>query len=250
MRKLTLLCYSHSSGPFYATTLTTYLASFDFGSDPLDIALRKFLMEASLPTETQQIDRVMEAFAIRYNECNPGLFVSSDTPYVLAFSLVMLSTDQFNPSNKNKMSRGDYVRNTKIDGVPIEVLEVNNVVSEPTKRRADPPPSAIQYLFDQITLHPFVFVEDQNEFGTARPEMYASTGSFFSKSSSSSGMKSKLDPYHLIAMVRGFALSTPSGVTLTSCSNCRALFAIFGLTLKPPSRFGAPSPSLVLHHSL
>lgn len=115
---------SLSSDPFYASALTAYLATFDFAHDPLDIALRKFLMEASLPTETQQIDRVMEAFAIRYNSCNPGLFVSSDTPYVLAFSLVMLSTDQFNPSNKSKMSKADYVRNTKIDGVATEVLEV------------------------------------------------------------------------------------------------------------------------------
>lgn len=83
-------------------------------------------MEASLPSETQQIDRVMEAFAIRYNECNPGLFASSDTPYVLAFSLVMLNTDQFNTSNKSKMTRADYVRNTRIEGIAIEVLEVSS----------------------------------------------------------------------------------------------------------------------------
>jgi Sec7-like guanine-nucleotide exchange factor len=81
-------------------------------------------MQASLPTETQQIDRVMEAFAIRYTTCNPSLFPSSDTPYVLAFSLVMLSTDQFNPSNKNKMTKADYVKNTKVEGVSIEILEV------------------------------------------------------------------------------------------------------------------------------
>lgn len=84
-------------------------------------------MEASLPPEAQQIDRTMEAFAIQYNLCNPGLFASSDTPYVLAFSMVMLSTDQFNPSNKNKMNKADYCKNTKIDGVSSEVLEVSRV---------------------------------------------------------------------------------------------------------------------------
>jgi Sec7-like guanine-nucleotide exchange factor len=83
-------------------------------------------MEASLPTETQQIDRVMEAFAIRYNQCNPGLWTNSDAPYVLAFSLVMLSTDHFNPSNKNKMTKADYVKNARMDGVPPEALEVSH----------------------------------------------------------------------------------------------------------------------------
>lgn len=116
----------HSSDAFYSATLTAYLRTFDFSGDPLDIALRKLLMEASLPTETQQIDRVMEAFAVQYNASNPGLFASSDTPYVLAFSLVMLSTDQFNPSNKNKMSKADYVKNTKVEGVSTEVLEVRS----------------------------------------------------------------------------------------------------------------------------
>jgi Sec7-like guanine-nucleotide exchange factor len=34
-------------------------------------------MECHLPKETQQIDRVMEAFAKRYHESNPDLFASS-----------------------------------------------------------------------------------------------------------------------------------------------------------------------------
>lgn len=33
-------------------------------------------MDVGLPRETQQIDRVMEAFAARYRQCNPSLFVS------------------------------------------------------------------------------------------------------------------------------------------------------------------------------
>lgn len=115
---------THSAEPFYAAALEHYFTSFDFMGDPLDIALRKFLMTASLPTETQQIDRVVETFAKRYSECNPGLYSSNDTPYVLAFSLIMLSTDQFNPSNKSKMSKADYVRNTRLDDVAPEILEV------------------------------------------------------------------------------------------------------------------------------
>jgi Sec7-like guanine-nucleotide exchange factor len=67
----------HSSEPIYASALKAYLSSFDFSDDPIDIALRKLLMELYLPKETQQIDRVMEAFAQRYHDCNPRLFTTS-----------------------------------------------------------------------------------------------------------------------------------------------------------------------------
>jgi Sec7-like guanine-nucleotide exchange factor len=47
-----------------------------FFGDPMDMAIRKLLMEADLPKETQQIDRVVQAFADRYHECNPGIYAS------------------------------------------------------------------------------------------------------------------------------------------------------------------------------
>ena len=100
-------------------------------------------MDVGLPRETQQIDRVMEAFASRYRNCNPSFFVSegtriyeapvfdhqlifmpSDHPYILAFSLIMLHTDAFNKSNKRKMSKADYIKNTRLPGVAPEVLDV------------------------------------------------------------------------------------------------------------------------------
>jgi len=63
-----------SSGEtFYLDALKYYLSQFDFESDPLDVALRKLLMHVGLPRETQQIDRVIESFAVRYSQCNPGL---------------------------------------------------------------------------------------------------------------------------------------------------------------------------------
>ena len=52
------------------------MLTFNLSLLPLDIALRRLLMEVSLPRETQQIDRVMEAFAKQYCTSNPGLFVS------------------------------------------------------------------------------------------------------------------------------------------------------------------------------
>ena len=45
--------------------------------------------------EAQKIDRLMEKFASRYFETNPKHehFASADTAYVLAYSIIMLTTD-------------------------------------------------------------------------------------------------------------------------------------------------------------
>ena len=37
-------------------------------------ALRAFLGSFQLPGEAQKIDRMMESFAHRYCDCNPGIF--------------------------------------------------------------------------------------------------------------------------------------------------------------------------------
>lgn len=40
---------------------------------------RQFLWSFRLPGEAQKIDRMMEAFASRYCQCNPGVFQSTGT---------------------------------------------------------------------------------------------------------------------------------------------------------------------------
>ena len=61
------------------------MRGFGFFGDPMDIALRKLLMEVELPKETQQIDRVLQSFADRYHECNPGIFASTGGPISPSF---------------------------------------------------------------------------------------------------------------------------------------------------------------------
>ncbi|TFK41002.1 hypothetical protein BDQ12DRAFT_678725 [Crucibulum laeve] len=136
-----------SSDPFYVQTLRMHINQFNFIDDPLDVALRKLLLHVGLPRETQQIDRVIEAFAARYMECNPNLFTSEDHPYILAFSLIMLHTDAFNRSNKRKMTKVDYIRNTKLPGVDAEILD---------------------YFYDNIIFAPFIFIEDPLEINGQR----------------------------------------------------------------------------------
>ncbi|GAA5904147.1 hypothetical protein JCM6882_003959 [Rhodosporidiobolus microsporus] len=222
---------AQSSDPFHASALAAYLRLFPFHHLALDIALRVFLSAASLPSETQQIDRVMEAFARRWCKCNPGVFAGkkppapaqteteekaleererkkkekegeeSDIPYVLAFSMVMLNTDHFNPNAKSKMTKADYVKNTRIDGLASEILE---------------------YLYDQITLAPFIFVDSNSTDDSAsslftpsasstsllggsigpgghQPSPYASSSNSSGFFGGGGGKGKGIDPYHLIA---------------------------------------------------
>jgi len=50
-----------------------------------------------------------------------------DHPYILAFSLIMLHTDAFNKSNKRKMTKADYIKNTRLPGVAPEILDVRTL---------------------------------------------------------------------------------------------------------------------------
>jgi Sec7-like guanine-nucleotide exchange factor len=68
---------SKTDDTFAQSTLRSHMRSFAFFEDPMDMAIRKVLMEVMLPKETQQIDRVLQAFADRYHECNPGIFPSA-----------------------------------------------------------------------------------------------------------------------------------------------------------------------------
>lgn len=109
-----------------------YVDQMDFQGKDFVSALRMFLEGFRLPGEAQKIDRLMEKFAARYLECNQGwvscpvqgpfldwrfvgfsvdvcraqlrlfpvrqtLFASADTAYVLAYSIIMLTTDLHSP---------------------------------------------------------------------------------------------------------------------------------------------------------
>ncbi|KAL7059279.1 hypothetical protein AAHC03_013401 [Spirometra sp. Aus1] len=91
-----------------------YVDCFDFSGAEFVSALRQFLSGFRLPGEAQKIDRLMEKFAARYCACNPSntMFASADTAYVLAYSIIMLTTDLHSSKIKQKqrMSKEDYIR--------------------------------------------------------------------------------------------------------------------------------------------
>ncbi|XP_025110208.1 brefeldin A-inhibited guanine nucleotide-exchange protein 1-like isoform X2 [Pomacea canaliculata] len=99
---------------FNKEVMYAYVDQINFTEMPIVPALRKFLDGFRLPGESQKIDRLMEKFASRFCECNPNseLFSSADTAYVLAFSIIMLTTDLHSPQVKQgqKMTKEQYIR--------------------------------------------------------------------------------------------------------------------------------------------
>ncbi|XP_077133973.1 cytohesin-4 isoform X3 [Ranitomeya variabilis] len=63
---------------------------------------RHFLGTFRLPGEAQKIDRIMESFSAHYCQCNPITFKSTDSCYIVSFSLIILNTSLHNPSVKEK----------------------------------------------------------------------------------------------------------------------------------------------------
>jgi Sec7 domain/PH domain len=138
---------SKGSDPFSQAVLRSYMRGFGFFGDPMDMAIRKLLMEVELPKETQQIDRCLQGFANRYHECNPGIYASPDQAYFIAFSLLILHTDVFNKNNKHKMQKPDYLKNTRGEGIFDEILEC---------------------FYDNISYTPFIHVEDDLDINGER----------------------------------------------------------------------------------
>ncbi|KAG0220472.1 hypothetical protein BGX31_010993 [Mortierella sp. GBA43] len=172
---------SKGTDPFHLAVLRVHMESFDFKRDPIDLALRKFLLDFHFPKEAQQIDRVLEAFASRYHACNPHLFRSADVVYTIAFSLMLLHTDAHNKNVRHKMTKEQYVKQAKtIDGVntiPGDILEV---------------------LFDNITFLKFVYAEDDMDVDGQRIAEVQPThsSSWFSRRRNASNQRS--DSYSMI----------------------------------------------------
>ncbi|OAF57114.1 hypothetical protein VC83_05911 [Pseudogymnoascus destructans] len=172
---------SKGSDTFSQQVLRSYMRGFGFFGDPMDMALRKLLMEVELPKETQHIDRCLQSFAHRYHECNPGIYASPEQAYFIAFSLLILHTDVFNKNNKNKMQKQAYCKNTQGEGIFDEILEC---------------------FYDNISYTPFIHVEDDLDINGERIVQHMSKKKSLFPRSSIDPMKrpskEPVDPYTLI----------------------------------------------------
>lgn len=85
-----------------------------FENQFLPNALRRFFNETGPPNERNDyLSYLVEKFSNRFCECNPNLGFSKDTVYVVCFSLIMLSVDLSSPHVRNKMSKREFIRNTR-----------------------------------------------------------------------------------------------------------------------------------------
>ena len=103
------------------------------------------------------------------------------------------------------MTKADYIKNTQLDGIYPEVLEVNERLALATSMLT----SIFQYYYDNIVFAPFIFVEDPVD---ANLQRNADSGPYrslsrFPQQPSLPGNAStvtllaktnKIDPYYLI----------------------------------------------------
>ncbi|EJF65717.1 Sec7-domain-containing protein [Dichomitus squalens LYAD-421 SS1] len=101
------------SKPDNIEVLKAFLSLMDFKGKSVAEALREMLETFRLPGEAQQISRITETFAEIYFAAEPDEIKSQDAVYVLAFSIIMLNTDQHSPQIRKRMTLEDYKRNLK-----------------------------------------------------------------------------------------------------------------------------------------
>ncbi|KAM8978487.1 cytohesin-4 isoform X2 [Sarcophilus harrisii] len=135
--------YLGERDPFNLKILQAFVDLHEFANLHLVQALRQFLWSFRLPGEAQKIDRMMESFAARYCLCNPDVFQSTDTCYVLSFSIIMLNTSLHNPNVRDKPPFERFVSMNR---------GINN--------GRDLPEELLKNLFDSIKSEPFSIPED------------------------------------------------------------------------------------------
>lgn len=132
-------------------------------------ALRQFLQSFRLPGEAQKIDRFMLQFASRYLAGNPNAFASSDTAYVLAYSVILLNTDLHSSKIARRMTRPDFIKNNR---------GIND--------NADLPDEYLIGIYDQIEKNEIV-LKSERESEAAKTAAPAQTGGLASVFTSARG---------------------------------------------------------------
>ncbi|KAF2435482.1 guanyl-nucleotide exchange factor [Tothia fuscella] len=113
INKATLGEYLGEGEPENIAIMHAFVDQMEFRQTRFVDALRRFLQSFRLPGEAQKIDRFMLKFAERYITGNPKAFANADTAYVLAYSVVMLNTDQHSSNVKKRMTPEDFIKNNR-----------------------------------------------------------------------------------------------------------------------------------------
>ncbi|KAF1811579.1 protein transport protein sec72 [Eremomyces bilateralis CBS 781.70] len=140
LNKVSLGEYLGEGEPENIAIMHAYVDAMDFRQTRFVDALRRFLQSFRLPGEAQKIDRFMLKFAERYIGGNPKAFANADTAYVLAYSVIMLNTDQHSIKMKGaRMTPEDFIKNNR---------GIND--------NADLPDDYLRGIYDEIAHHEIV----------------------------------------------------------------------------------------------
>ncbi|OCT44515.1 hypothetical protein CLCR_05345 [Cladophialophora carrionii] len=97
--------------------LTAFIDQFDFVDKRIDEALREVLGSFRLPGEAALIERIVITFTEKYIEATaPEDIADKDAAFVLAYAIIMLNTDLYNPNvakTQKRMSHEDFARNLR-----------------------------------------------------------------------------------------------------------------------------------------
>nr|CAI6600872.1 AAC_HP1_G0030840.mRNA.1.CDS.1 [Saccharomyces cerevisiae] len=124
--------------PKKTSLLKEFIDLFDFKGLRVDEAIRILLTKFRLPGESQQIERIVEAFSSKYSadQSNDKVELEdkkagkngsesmtendiihvqpdADSVFVLSYSIIMLNTDSHNPQVKDHMTFDDYSNNLR-----------------------------------------------------------------------------------------------------------------------------------------
>ncbi|KAL8938087.1 MAG: hypothetical protein Q9216_004085 [Gyalolechia sp. 2 TL-2023] len=96
--------------------LKAFMDLFNFSKKRVDEALRELLNSFRLPGEAPLIERIVECFSEKYcSGTTPEGIAGKDAVHVLAYAIIILNTDQHNPSVKNekRMTYTDFAKNLR-----------------------------------------------------------------------------------------------------------------------------------------
>ncbi|KAK8175117.1 Sec7 domain-containing protein [Phyllosticta citrichinensis] len=90
-----------------------YMELYEWSGFNILLAMRDLCSRLVLKGETQEVDRVLDAFALRWCECNPNHgFKSPGAVHTICYSLLLLNTDLHMADIESKMTRSQFIKNT------------------------------------------------------------------------------------------------------------------------------------------
>ncbi|KAF1810664.1 SEC7-like protein [Eremomyces bilateralis CBS 781.70] len=99
--------------PRHARTRKAYMELFDWSGYNILLAFRDLCTRLVVKAESQQLDRVIDAFSQRWCACNLSHgFKSPDVVHTIAYSILMLNTDLHIADINERMTRSQFVKNT------------------------------------------------------------------------------------------------------------------------------------------